>query len=204
MDLRSRIEGVAALRQELPLGGILKEGFVLSEGPSDLSVEGPENKTKFSELFTPGKDTLVVYSFMLAPGANPCPACTSLIDGLDDMTPHIRDRMNFTIFTKAPISEFRAGGQSRGWRNVRLLSTAQTTFNTDYKAETDDNAQTPVINVFRKTDGGIFRSWASEMVFAPWPEDMHPRHADSIWPLWNVFDLTPDGRGDWFPRTTYD
>jgi predicted dithiol-disulfide oxidoreductase (DUF899 family) len=204
MDLHSRIEGVAALRRGLPLGGILKEDYVLSEGPSDLSVEGPENKTKFSELFTPGKDTLVDYSFMLTPGANSCPAYTSLVDRLDGMTPHIRDRMNFAIFAKAPISEFRASGQSRGWRNVRLLSKAQTTFNTDYNAETDDNAQTPMIKVFRKTDGGIFHSWASERVFALWPEDMHPRHTDSIWPLWNVFDLTPDGRGDWFPWSTYD
>jgi predicted dithiol-disulfide oxidoreductase (DUF899 family) len=34
---------------------------------------------------------------------------------------------------------------------------------------------------------------------------MPGRHVDSIWPLWNVFDLTPDGRGtDWYPRLGYD
>lgn len=204
MELRSQIEEVAAKRRALPLGGALKEDYVLTEGSHDLSIAGQARQTKFSELFAQGKNTLVVYSFMFAPNANPCPACTSLIDGLDGMATHIRDRMNFAVFAKAPINEFRAWGQTRGWRNLRLLSTGQTTYNSDYNAETKDNSQTPVINVFRRTNDGIFHSWASEIVFAPWPEGMHPRHADSIWPLWNVFDLTPDGRGDWFPRTTYD
>ena len=27
-----------------------------------------------------------------------------------------------------------------------------------------------------------------------------PRHADLTWPLWNLLDLTPEGRGtDWHP-----
>ena len=31
-----------------------------------------------------------------------------------------------------------------------------------------------------------------------------PRHVDPIWPLWNLFDLTPKGRGaDWYPKLAY-
>jgi len=31
------------------------------------------------------------------------------------------------------------------------------------------------------------------------------RDVDSIWPLWNVLDLTPEGRGATFhPRLSYD
>ena len=27
---------------------------------------------------------------------------------------------------------------------------------------------------------------------------------NQIWPLWNVFDFTPDGRGtDWYPKLAY-
>jgi predicted dithiol-disulfide oxidoreductase (DUF899 family) len=27
-----------------------------------------------------------------------------------------------------------------------------------------------------------------------------PRHMDMMWPLWNLFDATPEGRGgDWHP-----
>ena len=26
------------------------------------------------------------------------------------------------------------------------------------------------------------------------------RHLDMIWPLWNVLDMTPTGRGQWYPE----
>ena len=119
------------MRRALPLGGTLKEDYVLTEGSADLQIEGNERQTTFSELFAPGKDTLVVYSFMLAPGGNACPACTSLTDGLDGMVPHVQDKINFAVFAKAPIAEFRAWGRSRGWQNVRLLSTGATTYNAE-------------------------------------------------------------------------
>jgi predicted dithiol-disulfide oxidoreductase (DUF899 family) len=96
-------------------------------------------------------------------------------------------------------------GPHPDWQNVRPLSTGVTTYNADYHTETNEQSQTPAINVFRKTDEGIFHTWSSEMFFAPSPDGMHPRHVDTIWPLWNVFDLTPDGRGfDWFPRNSYE
>jgi predicted dithiol-disulfide oxidoreductase (DUF899 family) len=31
------------------------------------------------------------------------------------------------------------------------------------------------------------------------------RHVDFIWPVWNVLDVTPDGRGtDWLPQREDD
>jgi predicted dithiol-disulfide oxidoreductase (DUF899 family) len=30
------------------------------------------------------------------------------------------------------------------------------------------------------------------------------RHLDMIWPLWNVLDMTPAGRGQWYPELSYD
>jgi predicted dithiol-disulfide oxidoreductase (DUF899 family) len=31
-----------------------------------------------------------------------------------------------------------------------------------------------------------------------------PRHVDMLWPLWNLLDLTPEGRGkDWYPKLAY-
>lgn len=83
MELRAKVEEVVALRHNLPLGGA-------------------ETQTRFSELFAPGEDTLIVYSFMYPEGCNPCPACTSLIDGL------ITDRVNFAVFAKTPVADFRA------------------------------------------------------------------------------------------------
>ena len=91
-----------------------------------------------------------------------------------------------------------------GWDNLRLLSSSGNSYNTDYGAERD-GAQLPAINVFRQTDDGIFHTYNAELLYAPSEEGMHPRHADAIWPLWSVFDLTPGGRGaDWFPSYSYD
>jgi predicted dithiol-disulfide oxidoreductase (DUF899 family) len=32
-------------------------------------------------------------------------------------------------------------------------------------------------------------------MLAPRDEGEEPRHLDSIWPIWNVLDMTPGGRG---------
>lgn len=84
------------------------------------------------------------------------------------------------------------------------MSSGNNTYNADYFAETADGAQMPAINVFRKTDHGIFHFYSAELLYAPTEAGQNPRHADLIWPLWNLFDLTPDGRGvDWFPKYSY-
>jgi predicted dithiol-disulfide oxidoreductase (DUF899 family) len=42
----------------------------------------------------------------------------------------------------------------------------------------------------------------SELFFAPM-KGGHPRHVDLLWLLWNFFDSTPEGRGDFWPRLEY-
>jgi predicted dithiol-disulfide oxidoreductase (DUF899 family) len=32
---------------------------------------------------------------------------------------------------------------------------------------------------------------------------LHPRHVDFMWPVWAMFDRTPEGRGDWNPALDY-
>ena len=53
IDLRRRVETVAALRRELPLGGALKEDYVFDE----RDANGGTKQTRLSDLFeavTPG------------------------------------------------------------------------------------------------------------------------------------------------------
>ncbi len=62
----------------------------------------------------------------------------------------------------------------------------------------------PAINVFTKNRQGIFHFYNAELLYTQSEEGQHPRHADLLWPLWSLFDLTPEGRGsDWFPRLLY-
>jgi len=43
-----------------------------------------------------------------------------------------------------------------------------------------------------------------ELMFAGSDPGEDPRHVDMIWPLWNLFDVTPEGRGaKWNPKLSY-
>jgi predicted dithiol-disulfide oxidoreductase (DUF899 family) len=199
IDLRKQTETVAALRRALPLGGQVKENYAFDE-----DVAGNRVQATIADLFAPGKDSLLLYSFMYAPGGDACPSCNSILDALNGSAPHIGDRANFAVVAKAPIGQILSWAQTRGWNNLRLLSSNGNSYNTDYGAEIG-GSQLPAINVFHKTTDGIFHSYNAELLYAPSEEGQDPRHADTIWPLWSVFDLTPDGRGtDWYPRYSYE
>jgi predicted dithiol-disulfide oxidoreductase (DUF899 family) len=200
IELRRHTERVAQMRRELPMGGKLKEDYVFDE-----VANGEPRKVKFSELFTPGKPSLVIYSMMYHPDDEfPCPSCNSIVDGLDGSTPHIRDKVNFVVVTKAPIEKTLKWAAGRGWSNVRLLSSYANTYNRDYFGENEKGGQTPILNVFSKQPEGIFHSYATELLFAPSDPGQNMRHVDIIWPVWNVFDYTPEGRGtEWYPKLKY-
>jgi predicted dithiol-disulfide oxidoreductase (DUF899 family) len=41
-------------------------------------------------------------------------------------------------------------------------------------------------------------------LYAPTEPGQDGRHVDQIWPLWNLFDFMPEGRGEkWYPRLSY-
>lgn len=205
ISLRKQIEEVAALRRQLPQGGKIKEDYVFDEGASDLSDRGTVRRTKLSELFVSGKKTLVIYSFMFAPDwEKACPSCTSILDGLNGSAPHIYDRVNFAVVAKASIDKIREWDRGREWKNLRLLSSNQNSYNRDYFAESNERGQMPAINIFQKANDQIYHFYNSELLYAPPEPGQDPRHVDLIWPIWNVFDMMPEGRGtDWRPKLSY-
>jgi predicted dithiol-disulfide oxidoreductase (DUF899 family) len=97
IDLRRRTEAVAIARRQLPPGGLVPEDYVFEGAGPD----GRPTEIRLSELFAPGRDALVIYSFMFprAPGDDrpgpttgeiselrledgPCPSCVALLDQL--------------------------------------------------------------------------------------------------------------------------
>jgi predicted dithiol-disulfide oxidoreductase (DUF899 family) len=170
---------------------------------------------RFSELFAPDKDTLVIYSFMFPrwsgdtrPGPaggetarlplaeTPCPSCTSILDSLDGAAPHLASRLNLVVVAKSDPARIRDFARERGWRQLRLLSSRNNNYNRDYHAEWPEGEQSPILNVFTRTGDEFRHRWAAELMFAPREKGEEPRHVDSFWPIWNVLDLTPGGRGD--------
>lgn len=200
IELEKRVQEVSDLRRALPPGGPVKEDYVFR-----TLRNGAETDVAMSDLFAKGKSTLLIYSFMLgAKQESPCPACTSLIDGFSGIAKHLQDRINLAICARAPIAHFGELAKDRGWSSdLTLLSSAENGYNADYHAETLDGRQIPALNVFTKdADGTIRHFYGAEKLYVQAPG--HPRHVDRIWPIWNVLDLTPDGRGDdWFPKLSY-
>jgi predicted dithiol-disulfide oxidoreductase (DUF899 family) len=197
-ELRRSTEAVAAQRRALPPGGVIPEDYELVDVASGTTV-------RFSELFGPEHDTLVIYSYMYGPAMEqPCGSCTSILDSLDGAAPHLTQRVNLAVIAKSPAPRIGAFAQRRGWRNLRLLSSAGTTFNRDYLAEEPDGSQLPMLHVFRRAGGEIRHTWSTELVHLEYDEGQDPRHLDMIWPVWGVLDATPDGRGtDWNPSVSY-
>ena len=206
--LRRAIEEVAAQRRGLPLGGVVPDDYRFEEASDGSEV-------RFSELFEAGKDTLVIYSLMFPrysgdtrPGPSvgetarlplaetPCPSCTSILDSLDGAAATLNRRLNLAVVAKSDPDRIRNFASERGWRHLRLLSSRTNDYNRDYNAQTPEGEQMPILSVFIR-DGDQFRhTWSSELMYAPREKGLDARHVDSIWPLWNLLDATPDGRGN--------
>ncbi|HSR82968.1 MAG TPA: DUF899 family protein [Streptosporangiaceae bacterium] len=219
IDLRRAMEAVAAARRQLPPGGIVPQDYIFQADRPD----GRRSDVRMSDLFAPGKDSLVIYSMKfprarddhrpeppdgqtsLLPAAEwPCASCTAFIDQLDGAAEHAAQHVNLAVAAKAPIERIRAFAGERGWRRITLLSSAGNTYNRDYLAETADGEQQPMLNVFHREGRIVRHFWGSELFYAPADPGQEPRHVGTVEPLWNLYDLTPEGRGtDWEEQLSY-
>jgi predicted dithiol-disulfide oxidoreductase (DUF899 family) len=218
--LRRAMEAVAVSRRNLPPGGLVPEDYLFD----GLGPDGTTAKVRLSELFAPGRDSLVIYNFMFPrwpedprPGPTdgatarlkledgPCPSCTAFIDSLDRTAKHLEAAgLNFVIIARAPLDRVLAYAHERGWNDLRLLSAANNNFKRDYRAESSEGAQLPLMTVFHRDGAHIRHFWTSEMMFSAPDPGQDPRHNGTIEQLWNIFDLTPEGRpADWHEQINY-
>jgi len=214
MALRAQIEAVAAQRRALPPGGEVLQDYVFERIGANMRPE----QVRMSDLFAP-HDTLILYSFMYGPERDrPCPGCTHLIDSMNGAGRHVGQRASFYIVAKSPIARLAAWAHERGWDHLRFLSTAGNSYDADYFGDTTNlpatmrkerklkdgqNWDETMYNVFHLTGGKIRHFWGSELSFAPTEPGQHHRSGDSMNPLWGLLDLTPEGRGDFFPKVSY-
>jgi len=212
--LRAQIERVAAIRRALPPGGEIPEDYVFER----IGENSMPEKVKMSELFGP-HDTLILYSYMFGPERDvPCPGCTHLIDGWDGPARHLGQRVAFHLVAKSPIARLAAWAHTRGWDHVSLLSIAGNSYDADYFGDTSklspgmraqrsladgENWDETIFNVFTRKDGRIRHFWGSEMRYAPEAANQHHRAGDLVDPLFNFLDMTPEGRGTFFPKVNY-
>jgi len=134
IELRRAMEAVAEARRRLPPGGVVPEDYLFwAQGP-----DGTPARVRLSELFAPGKNSLVIYSMMFPRAADdtspgppggqtallplaqgPCPSCTALLDQLDGAAEHAGQHLNFAVAAKAPLGRLVTFAAERGWRRRR-------------------------------------------------------------------------------------
>jgi predicted dithiol-disulfide oxidoreductase (DUF899 family) len=219
IELRRAMEAVAVARRELPPGGPVPEDYAFEGAGAD----GSAREIRLSELFAHDKNSLVIYNFMFPrtyggdrPGPTsgktallpleegPCPSCVALLDQLDGAAFHATQRLNFAVVAKAPLSRVLTFADERGWRNLRLLSSAHNTYNRDYLGETTDGSQIPMLNVFHRDGTTIRHFWGAELTYGPMDPGQDHRSVGTLEPLWNLFDLTREGRPmDWDEQIDY-
>jgi len=113
-----------------------------------------------------------------------------LLDQLEGAAEHVSQRVNLAVAGKAPLQRILAFAGERGWRRLSLLSSARTTYNRDYFAETAEGHQRPMLNVFHR-DGRRSATLGLGAFCAPTEPGQDPRHVGTIEPLRNLYDLTP-------------
>ena len=194
----------------------------LAERFEGAGAGGDPTAVRLSDLFAPGKDSLAIYSFMFPrdpgddrPGPKtgrtaalplaegPCPSCVAFLDQIDGAAEHASQHVNLAVVAKAPLPRILAFAKERGWRRLRLLSSASNTYNRDYRAESEEGHQRPMLTVFHRDGDGIRHFWSSELFYAPWDPGQDPRHVGTLEPVWNLLDLTPEGRPDWDEQLSY-
>jgi predicted dithiol-disulfide oxidoreductase (DUF899 family) len=95
-QLRSQAEAVAALRRELPPGGVVAQDYVFA---------GADGDVRLSELFG-DRDTLAIYNFMFPRTLDddmPCWSCSSILDSLDGAARHLAQLISLAVVAKAPL-----------------------------------------------------------------------------------------------------
>ena len=163
-------DALAAERRRLPMVAV----------DVDYVFEGPDGKATLTELFD-GRRQLIVYHFMLEPGANPCEGCSMFVDNIGHLAHlHARDT-SLVLVSRAPLAEIEPFKKRMGW-TVPWFSSFGSDFNADCGITTGFG-----LGVFLRDGDRVFRTYFTS-----------GRGVEALGSIWTFLDLTPLGRQeDW-------
>jgi predicted dithiol-disulfide oxidoreductase (DUF899 family) len=127
--------------------------------------------------------------------------CTAWIDCFNGIAHHLAQNVDLAIVAAADPATLRAHARKRGWDKLRLLSAGESTFKYDLGSEDSEGGQDSTISVFTRDSDGTLRHFYSGH---PWlGEAVKERGIDELNPVWNMLDLTPQGRGKFYASLDY-
>jgi predicted dithiol-disulfide oxidoreductase (DUF899 family) len=187
-------DALSARRRELPWVKVEK----------NYVFDGPKGKESLSDLFR-GKNQLIVYHFMLAPGwEEGCRGCSYLGDHFDGPQAHLAARdVAFTAVSRAPLPEIEAFKKRMGWR-FEWVSSNSSDFNFDYHVSFKKDAKSSGkvdynygLREFPSDEGpglSVFYKNAAREIFHTY--STYARGLDILLGAYNFLDLTPKGRNE--------
>jgi len=196
--LRDQCERVAALRRKLPLETEVQD-YVREEGPAELQKDGPFTKVRLSELFAPRQAA--------------CGLSIHVRRSPEEALPNVYPVDRRFQWRRSPPPPTREFCHHRGGRHRRpapvgrllLVSSAGASFKTDLGFQDTDGAQHPGVSVFvQSADGSVKHFYSRSIPGSAIMKEGLNRGIDLLSPVWNIFDLTPGGRGDWSAKLVYD
>lgn len=194
--LRDQRERVAELRRRLPLEAEVPD-YALRGVDAPLGRSGAPREFHLSDLFEDPSKPLIAMHFMFGGAqSDPCPMCTSWADAYDGSVPHLTRVANFAVLVAGDVERIRAYGHERGWRNLRLFSTADSELKRDLGFEAPDGTQMPGVSVFTRRDDTLLHFYSASAYYG----EAGFRGMDLLNPLWHFLDLLPEGRGDFMPK----
>jgi len=202
IELMRQRERVAELRRGLPQGATVQD-YEFLEGPAALNRgDEPVTRVRLSELFTSPDRSLVIYHLMFGKKqTRPCPMCTAWLDAFNGVAHHLAQNVDVAVVAAADPPTLREHARDRGWDKLRLLSAGESTFKYDLGSEDGEGHQDSTVSVFTRDSDGTLRHFYS---VHPWlGEDLKERGIDEYNPIWNILDLTPQGRGTFYASLDY-
>ena len=203
VDLMQHRERVASMRRQLPAGPVVPDYKLLGSKSGLLSDDDSERTVGLADLFTGPDRPLIVYHYMFGKRqTEPCPMCTMWIDGFNGIATHVERNADFVVVAAAEMAVLRNHARRRGWDAIRLVSAGESDFKFDLGSEDADGNQDSRVSVFtRDHDGQVRHTYTGA---PPMSDDIDQRGIDLLCPTWHLLDLTPAGRGDWYPSVSYD
>ena len=173
---------IAELRQRMRE----TQASVQPEPVQDYELVGPKGPVRLSALFGDKSELIVIHNM----GAS-CPNCTLWADGFNGVYPHIADRAAFVVASPDAPDAQRTFAASRGW-GFPMVSHQGSGFAADMGYRGESGGWLPGVSVFRRDGERIVR--VADTRFHP---------GDDFCTVWHLFDLLPEGVGEWRARYSY-
>jgi predicted dithiol-disulfide oxidoreductase (DUF899 family) len=164
---------VSARRRRLPMTPI-----------DDYEFAGTDGPIRLSELFL-GRPQLVLQSFMFHPDwEDGCPSCTWAANNLPVKLDELLEPngVAFALVSRAPLPKLQSWKERQGWDHLTWVSSAGTSFHTDWCWTVDGNDQ-PGYTYLLRTDDGLFVTYLTRR-----------RGTEAILPIAAIWDRTIYGR----------